>query len=61
MIGAIPLLFQYAFTAWAGTMVLFYSLQLVRKQYGYGLSHVFWGLCFNGAQEIFVGVLIRTF
>ena len=43
MSGTVSLLFQYAFTAWAGITVLFYSIQLVRKQYGYGLSHVFWG------------------
>ena len=33
----------------------------MRKQYGYGLSHVFWGFCFSGVQEIFVVVLILQY
>lgn len=61
MSGAITLSFQYPFMVWAGITILFYSIQLVRKQYGYGLSHVFWGFCFSGVQEIFVVVLILQY
>jgi hypothetical protein len=57
MSGAIPLLPQYAFLAWAGPSLSFYSIQLVLKQYEYGLSHVVLGLCFVGAQGNFIGVL----